>query len=218
MALLRWATTAPLTAARIGTASFDELLGLAAALGCWTLLGWVALVLAATALGSVPGALGRFCTAAASRLTPVAMRRAARLVLGFTVVTGPATVAVPVHAAPVATQVTTQSGPAAASDVLALPDVGRPGWSESATTAAVASKPARAGSSQSEVATVVVRAGDCLWTIAAEALASAAPNADSSDAAIAAEWPRWYALNRTTIGADPDLLLPGMVLRAPTTQ
>jgi nucleoid-associated protein YgaU len=213
---LRSATAAPLTAARAGTARFDELLGLVAAAGCWTLLGWVALVLGVTALGSIPGALGRFGTAAAARLTPIAMRGAARLVLGLAVVAGPVTVAVPVNATPVAAHAITLHGSAAA-DVLSLPDVGRPGWSESARTVMVANRPGSAGSPQTEVVTVVVRPGDCLWTITAEALAQAT-DAEPSDAAVAAEWPRWYALNRRTIGSDPDLLLPGMVLRAPMAQ
>ena len=214
---LRWATAVPLAAARTGAARFDELLGLAAAAVCWALLGWVVLVLAVTVLGSIPGALGRFGTAAAARLTPAALRGTARLVLGLTVAAGPGAVAaLPVDAAPVATSTTTRLN-STATDLLSLPDVGRPGWSQSASAATVASRPGHPGSSEREVSTVVVRPGDCLWTIAAAALAQAT-DADPTDAAIAADWPRWYALNRTTIGADPDLLLPGMVLRVPTAQ
>lgn len=59
--------------------------------------------------------------------------------------------------------------------------------------------------------TVEVRPGDTLWGIAARAL-----GADASDAAIAAEWPRWYAANAATIGPDPDVLRPGQVLVVPT--
>jgi nucleoid-associated protein YgaU len=57
---------------------------------------------------------------------------------------------------------------------------------------------------------VVVAPGDCLWDIAARMLGSGASNAD-----IAVEWPRWYAANREVVGGDPDLLMPGMVLRPP---
>ncbi|WP_010524891.1 LysM peptidoglycan-binding domain-containing protein [Nesterenkonia sp. F] len=57
---------------------------------------------------------------------------------------------------------------------------------------------------------VVVRSGDTLWSIAAEHLGD-----EASDAQIAAEWPRWYAANRATIGDDPSQLLPGMVLELP---
>lgn len=211
---LRWATASPLASIRDGVARFDDVVGLAAALACWTLLGWVALVLALTALGSIPGALGRLGAEAATRLTPVAMSKAARLALGLTVVAGPATVALPVNAAPIATRVTTLDGPAANAEALSFPDVGRPGWIEAADTTEVNTEPAPA---QRAVATVVVEAGDCLWTIAAEALA-ATIGSEPSDAAVADEWPRWYALNRAAIGADPDLLLPGMLLRAPAPQ
>jgi nucleoid-associated protein YgaU len=57
---------------------------------------------------------------------------------------------------------------------------------------------------------VVVRRGDTLWGIAARHLGPDAPMS-----AIAAEWPRWYAANRTLIGPDPDVILPGQRLRAP---
>lgn len=59
-------------------------------------------------------------------------------------------------------------------------------------------------------ATVTVRPGDSLWSIAATHLP---PGSD--DAAIAAAWPRWYAQNRAVIGADPDVIHPGQVLTAP---
>ena len=60
---------------------------------------------------------------------------------------------------------------------------------------------------------MVVAPGDSLWSITAHDLArtGSAP----SDARIAAAWPAWYAVNRTAIGADPDLLQPGTHLSAP---
>ncbi len=57
---------------------------------------------------------------------------------------------------------------------------------------------------------VVVRKGDSLWSIAARELG---PRATAD--AIAARWPDWYATNRHVIGNDPDLILPGQVLRIP---
>ena len=57
---------------------------------------------------------------------------------------------------------------------------------------------------------VVVHRGDTLWSIAARHLG---PNA--SDAEIAQAWPAWFDANRAVIGEDPDLILPGQVLRAP---
>ncbi len=59
--------------------------------------------------------------------------------------------------------------------------------------------------------TVVVAQGDSLWRIAADHLPAGA-----SDADIAAEWPRWYAVNHELIGADPDLIEIGWQLQMPT--
>jgi nucleoid-associated protein YgaU len=56
----------------------------------------------------------------------------------------------------------------------------------------------------------VVRPGDSLWALAAAELG---PHA--TDPAVAARWPQWYAANRGVIGPDPDLILPGQVLRIP---
>jgi nucleoid-associated protein YgaU len=58
--------------------------------------------------------------------------------------------------------------------------------------------------------TVRVRPGDSLWLIAARRVGPA-----PAPAKVAAEWPRWYARNRTIIGPDPSLLLPGQQLTAP---
>jgi len=57
---------------------------------------------------------------------------------------------------------------------------------------------------------VTVRRGDSLWSIAARHLGPG-----TSDAEIAWEWPRWYAANRAAVGDDPDLLVPGQLLRPP---
>jgi nucleoid-associated protein YgaU len=60
------------------------------------------------------------------------------------------------------------------------------------------------------VSAVVVRAGDCLWSIAQRPLGPAA-----TPAAVASSWPRWWSANRDVIGPDPGLLHPGQLLRAP---
>jgi nucleoid-associated protein YgaU len=65
-----------------------------------------------------------------------------------------------------------------------------------------------AGSTPDEI---VVHRGDCLWSVVSRALGPSA-----SDAEIAQAWPRWYAANRSVVGPDPDLLLPGQRLRAPS--
>lgn len=57
---------------------------------------------------------------------------------------------------------------------------------------------------------VVVRPGDSLWRIAASLLPAHAGATD-----VAAVTDRLYALNRSAIGDDPDLITPGLVLRTP---
>ncbi|WP_218220502.1 LysM peptidoglycan-binding domain-containing protein [Nesterenkonia sp. Act20] len=70
-------------------------------------------------------------------------------------------------------------------------------------------KPPRDASGSAEE--VLVRPGDTLWDIAAEHLGSGA-----TDGEVAESWPRWYETNRHTIGDDPALIQPGMVLLPPT--
>lgn len=58
--------------------------------------------------------------------------------------------------------------------------------------------------------TVMVRPGDCLWSLAADDLGPGA-----SATAVDARW-RWiYRLNRALIGPDPDLIRPGQLLELP---
>ncbi|BCW46170.1 LysM domain-containing protein [Arthrobacter sp. StoSoilB5] len=58
---------------------------------------------------------------------------------------------------------------------------------------------------------VVVKAGDSLWSIAADSLGPFATDVD-----IALHWPNWYAANRAVIGDNPAALLPGQILQPPT--
>src|SRR5690625_3944913 len=62
----------------------------------------------------------------------------------------------------------------------------------------------------------VVTEGDTLWAIAEADLRRSAPTVSTEE--IAAHWPRWYAANESAIGADPHLILPGMILHAPTSE
>lgn len=57
---------------------------------------------------------------------------------------------------------------------------------------------------------VVVKRGDTLWAIAARTLPGDASAADVMRAVAS-----WHDTNREVIGDDPDLILPGQVLRAP---
>lgn len=59
--------------------------------------------------------------------------------------------------------------------------------------------------------TVTVRTGDSLWSISRDLLGQGA----ATDPEIAAAWPLLHAANQDRIGADPDLLHPGLELVVP---
>jgi nucleoid-associated protein YgaU len=59
-------------------------------------------------------------------------------------------------------------------------------------------------------ATVRIRRGDTLWSIAARHLPATA-----SDGEIAGAWPTWFRRNRGRLGPDPHLIHPGTRLRVP---
>lgn len=81
---------------------------------------------------------------------------------------------------------------------------------DSATTAP--GQPVTDTRQASSVRVVTVRAGDSLWQIASGALPRGATDARIDDL-----WHQIHALNRDTVGADPDLILPGQRLRVPPT-
>jgi hypothetical protein len=235
--LLHLAARAP-AAAQTGVAvtPADALLSVAA-LAAAGLTGWLVLGVVLETAARVPGAVGRRAARLSTAVTPRVVRRTVGLALGVGMGLG----AVPVSAAParaVSAAVQGQAvgsvlvigdasptGRAAATNAsrrtgTGLPDPGwapppDPGWTPDPPAvrpqpdvAAVAATSRRgAGGSPVEV---VVHRGDSLWSVAARHLGPAA-----TDREVAAEWPRWYAANRAVIGPDPDLVLPGQVLRAP---
>lgn len=67
------------------------------------------------------------------------------------------------------------------------------------------------GATASTSSTVTVKPGDSLWAIAARQLGDKA-----SDSEIDREWRRWYQANHNVVGANPNLIFPGMKLKAPT--
>lgn len=85
-----------------------------------------------------------------------------------------------------------------------------PTWKPAAPAAPApgASRSNRSEGTTPAVATV--RAGDCLWDIAAEELGPYA-----TDLEIDRRWRQWYRHNADAIGADPDAISPGTVLHAP---
>lgn len=60
--------------------------------------------------------------------------------------------------------------------------------------------------------THVVRPGECLWTIAADAM-----GAGATPAAVDRAWRALYRVNRRLIGDDPDLVLPAQHLQLPAS-
>ena len=91
------------------------------------------------------------------------------------------------------------------------PGVPLPGWTPAERTPQPSSAAAQlvtAGSAPDR--SVVVHRGDTLWAIAARHLG---PDATAEE--IAADWPRWHEANRTVIGDNPHLILPGQQLLPP---
>jgi nucleoid-associated protein YgaU len=217
-AVLGWGTSgavAAVTAA--GPAGFDDLLALVAACVAWAVLAWLAagllLCLAAEARRT-DGRLDRVARA----LTPLAVRRLAALLLGLGLVGAPLALAMPAQAertVAAAGQLADPTEPPGDVPALDLWTPDRPvapaaSPSQAAEPSALlVSRPHRGRTVSDHV---VVRRGDTLWDIAARALGPGASVAD-----IAASWPGWYAANQSTIGLDPDLILPGQLLRPPVT-
>ena len=92
----------------------------------------------------------------------------------------------------------------------------RPDWRPSAPVTdpgLLAAPPIRAAQDTPPTGHVVtVLAGDTLWDIAARHLGPTA-----SDVDVALRWPLWYEANKAQIGENPHVLLPGQILRAPST-
>jgi nucleoid-associated protein YgaU len=132
---------------------------------------------------------------------PAGARRAAALALGIGLgVAAPVLLATPPGTArPVLAAAVTPAAPATApATVPDWPSAGRrvPDW------------PAE----QAPGSHVVVR-GDCLWDIAANRLRAAGSAPTDAEIAVAAH--AWWSVNADVIGPDPDLILPGQVLRPP---
>jgi hypothetical protein len=239
---LGWATESALTDVRApGSAPAESILVLAAAGSAWAVMTWLVigcLLATVTSVSDLAAAkLGGLCAA----ITPGFARRAIGVALGITLLGGPGlSGAAPAMAAEIA--VTAGAGdsklPKKADATVAphdeeiqfgLPD----GWTPDRPAA-----PRRPGSpghrhggslrlatstphAETAVAeTVTVQRGDTLWSIAAAHLArrlGSPAGAGPGDAEVAAEWPRWYEANRSVIGPDPGVILPGQLLRPPAT-
>ena len=172
-----------------------------AALLAWT---WLLVVAALTMLTALPGVARPRLEGVVKHLAPVATRRALLALLGVGALLVPAPVAAdrlgspqPVASAGVKWGEVHGQAPGSLLQGLPLPD--RP-----------TGQPAADHRPPQEHDEVVVAPGDTLWEIAARSLGPRA-----STAAIARAWPAWFAANRSAIGDDPDLIVPGTVLRPP---
>jgi nucleoid-associated protein YgaU len=215
--LLRWLTP-DLGWVRIGgldlqatvdTAGPEALLLAAVAVLAWAAWGWGVLGLALTALSALPGLTGRLARAAAGRLLPAGARRAAALALGVGLAAAGPLAPLPGPLAVPAIALAGDAGPAPEwpdPDASAAPV---PEWPD--PDASARPVPERPGADDGEH--VVVR-GDCLWRIAAADLLRRT-GTEPSDAAVASAVSAWWTANAAVIGPDPDLLLPGQVLRPP---
>ncbi|CCH90059.1 conserved membrane protein of unknown function [Modestobacter italicus] len=189
----------------------DALVLVCVPLLAWLCWAWGALGLLLTAAATVPGWAGRLAGVLLTGVLPAGARPVAAVALGVGLST-----AAPVLLAPVALPAVTAS--AAASEHLgADPDavvVDRP-----AGTAPVPDWPGAPpavpdwpGVGPEEH---VVLRGDCLWDIAAGWLERRQPGVEVTDTAVREATQAWWRANAAVIGADPDLLLPGQVLRPP---
>lgn len=215
-------TGALLSAQRTADSAGAEALVLAGAgLLAWGVWAWGALGLLLTAASAVPGALGETADVLTRVVLPYGARRSAALALGIGLgVTGPlGGAALVVVTAPTAAAGTTTDTVPDWPGAVALPD-----WPTGTGTAAgPLQTPPPAPSDvpalpdwptlPSAGEHVVVR-GDCLWDIAAARLSRQLGRA-ASPPEIAQATAAWWAANAAVIGPDPDLLLPGQVLRPP---
>ncbi|MGY1986943.1 LysM peptidoglycan-binding domain-containing protein [Blastococcus sp. SYSU DS0669] len=179
----------------------------------WVVWGWGALGLALTATAALPGAAGALAAGALRGLLPSGARRAAALALGIGLGIAPPVLGAAAPGLPL-----TSAAAAADPGVTAgLPGQAVPDWPAPVAPTAPDGDPRNAIPDWPEAPAagehVVVR-GDCLWTIAAGHLARTG-GAQPSTAEVATAVAAWWHANAEVIGPDPDLLLPGQVLRPP---
>lgn len=173
----------------------------------WSLASWLGVVVALTAGAALPGHTGRLTRAVGRRIAPTAVRRVVAVALGMSAVAG-------VVGAPPA---------AAAPGFVSLLAAPSPDWAAAASPDLdwVGLEPAGAAIAPTGIPTpapdpvgVVVQPGDSLWSIAADDLTRSLGR-PPSEADVARAWPAWWTANREAVGADPDLVHPGLQLSPP---
>lgn len=231
--LARWRESA----ARMQSLQLEDLLGVVSAgIGSLIVAWWLASMMLAVVCAALHKSGHRRAAAAVGKASPAFMRRLALAALGLQLVAGPAVA----QAAPVPMEtgmisaawapteqegghVTAYSSPQWAATPETAQETAEadipvdPHWKPTAPLndprlfTAPQLRTAPATGSYGLTGQVAVMAGDSLWTIAARALGP-----DASDLEIALDWPRWYEANRAAIGDNPDVLLPGQILQAPS--
>ena len=188
-ARLVWRLVAgPMTGLRFSAMDFESALVALSSLCLAAGVSW--LVIAATVV-VFEAVLG---VSVAPHVCPLRVRRALLLACGVALGVG---LSAPAVADAPGSEPRTATVRAAPVSGLAVPD------------RATGSTPIPAEAAPTEVA---VRAGDSLWAIAARALPKGA-----GDVRVAAAWRTIYAANAARVGADPDLIFPGTILRLPDT-
>jgi hypothetical protein len=212
--------------------SYADLLSSAAVILGLALVAWWIFGMVSAFLGLVLQKSGHSKLAAAPlSASPEFMKRLAAAVLGFNLLAVPAGAhaaeidRVPAAGSSIAVEavspyfspapgISTGTGPDHTPQAGPIDQAVDPSWKPSAPPASpglIARQVSGPAQRSTEGRTVTVVAGDSLWQIAARDL-----GAFASDAEIAGHWPKWYAANKDTIGSDPQRLLPGQVLSAPT--
>jgi hypothetical protein len=213
----------------------DAQVAAAAGILAWFVLAWLLVASVVSACSSMPGAAGSISGAVARRVAPAVLRRVVASAVGVVIATSvslptAALAGPPQLSAHVSAATGTVTARAAgeigdrrfvsartSADGEAPADFDRTAASSLAQRVTAAPKRRAAlavvqGVPRGDAAAgdVVVRRGDSLWSIAAAELGPSA-----SAAHIEQRWRRWYSVNRATIGADPDLILPGTRLVRP---
>lgn len=192
--------------------------GRVAAAVLWLTAAWLGTALAAAALPRLPGGSQQLTQRLARVLAPAMLSRLLAGGAGLGVVLAPVyAVAAPAPAVTVgAVESLSPAAPSTGALDPACPGLPAPGWPLPAAPTAPtppATGPGPTPSAEPAAtsrATHRVRPGESLWQIAAHVLGEHA-----GPARVAAEWPRWYAVNSAVIGADPNLIRPGQMLTAP---
>lgn len=212
-----------------GSLEFPGLMGMVSSVLGLAILTWWAGGLLAAIIGQVLVVRGHAVLGQRfSGWSPGFMRRLVLLILSMNLIAAPAMAGAPTQDVGMVQQVHsgTGTGSSSASQTKHISPVWQVAEQESSEAPGPQWTPRKPGAGSDVLTrgplrgsetgisdrTITVQPGDNLWSLAAEHLGPYA-----TDVEIALEWPRWYEANKETIGPDAGLLLPGQVLRIPTT-